>query len=232
VRVAIGMHSPLFLEALSRSMRHEGLLVCAAATTPGGLVIRSREADRPPEVALLDATLASGDVRMRFLSQVRRGLPGTRVVVLVPDLTPELAQATLEQEVEGVVLAEASARELADSLSRVAAGHAIFPARWLGAMRSAEHTSLFAQLSARQIQVLELLSAGLTNHEIAEQLTLSRNTVKSHVLEIYGRLGVANRVQAAALLARASNGSSRPEHVSGSRDVDGPEPSSTPAAVV
>ncbi len=208
-RVAIGKRPALFLDSLARSLQEEGLIVCATGTTPEAVIGHARDAGEPPDVALLDSGLARDDSRMRFLGQVRRTLPDTRIVVLVEELTPELAQATLEQEVEGVVLADASAGELAESLARVATGHAIFPAGWLGAVHRAEHTSLFARLSGRQVQVLELLAAGLTNQEIAEQLMLSRNTVKFHVREIYARLNVANRVQAAALLARASKSVSR-----------------------
>ncbi len=207
-RVAVGKHPALFLDSLARSLQEEGLVVCATGVTPAAVIEHAREAGPPPDVALLDSGLGCEDSRMCFLGQVRRGLPGTRIVVLAEQLSPELAQSTLEQEVEGVILADASAGELADSLARVAAGHAIFPAGWLGAVHRAEHTSLFARLSGRQVQVLELLAAGLTNQEIAEQLVLSRNTVKFHVREIYGRLGVTNRVQAAGLLARASNSSS------------------------
>jgi DNA-binding NarL/FixJ family response regulator len=75
----------------------------------------------------------------------------------------------------------------------------VFPAGWLAAAasRSAE-----APLSARQLEVLELLAAGLPNAVIARRLFISPNTVKFHVAAIYQRLGVSNRVQAAQALER------------------------------
>jgi LuxR family maltose regulon positive regulatory protein len=53
-------------------------------------------------------------------------------------------------------------------------------------------------LSARELEVLELISGGLTNREIASRLFISLNTVKAHTRNIYGKLGVHNRTQAVA----------------------------------
>jgi DNA-binding NarL/FixJ family response regulator len=59
-----------------------------------------------------------------------------------------------------------------------------------------------AGLSERQREVLELLALGASNGDIAARLYISVNTVKFHVREIYARLGVRNRVEAARLLQR------------------------------
>ena len=53
-------------------------------------------------------------------------------------------------------------------------------------------------LTAREQQVLQLIAAGLTNHEIAEKLVLSAETVKKHTGNIFGKLGVNSRTQAVA----------------------------------
>jgi LuxR family maltose regulon positive regulatory protein len=53
-------------------------------------------------------------------------------------------------------------------------------------------------LSEREIEVVQLIARGLTNQEIAARLFLSLNTVKVHTRNIYGKLGVNNRTQAAA----------------------------------
>lgn len=57
---------------------------------------------------------------------------------------------------------------------------------------------LVEPLSFREIEVLQLISEGLTNPEIASRLYLSLNTVKVHTRNIYGKMGVNNRTQAAA----------------------------------
>ena len=76
--------------------------------------------------------------------------------------------------------------------------------RWaFAAIHRAESASLYGRLSGRQVEVLELIAAGLDNQRIAERLHISRNTVKFHVRVIYERLGITNRVQAAAALSEA-----------------------------
>ncbi len=60
------------------------------------------------------------------------------------------------------------------------------------------------QLSARQLEVLEMVSRGLTNHEIATLLHLSVHAVKFHLASIYEKLGVSNRTEAAVTYLRAS----------------------------
>ena len=65
-----------------------------------------------------------------------------------------------------------------------------------------DHTALkildSGEFSKREIEVLLFLCHGYTNKEIAEQLIITTNTVKSHLKNIYGKLGVSNRTQAAA----------------------------------
>jgi LuxR family maltose regulon positive regulatory protein len=58
------------------------------------------------------------------------------------------------------------------------------------------HLELIEPLSEREIEVLQLIALGLTNPEIAARLYLSPHTVKVHTSNIYGKLGVNNRIQA------------------------------------
>lgn len=59
-------------------------------------------------------------------------------------------------------------------------------------------TTLVEPLTARQIEILRLIAAGLRNQEIADQLFLSLPTVKRHIANVYGRLGVDHRTEAIA----------------------------------
>lgn len=209
LRVAVGERPLLLLAGLVRLLDDAGLDVCCAASEPQALARGLPAA--APEVSLLDARLANGDGPLDFLAVVREACPELRIVVLLDKLTAELAHAAMLYEVDGVVLGSESPEAIVEALSQVAAGHAVFPAGWLGMLHRAETQSVFARLSGRQLEVLELLATGLDNQRIAELLQISRNTVKFHVRVIYERLGVTNRVQAAAVLgdAIASTGSAR-----------------------
>lgn len=61
---------------------------------------------------------------------------------------------------------------------------------------AASRARLIEPLSDRELEVLNLLVAGLSNDEIADRIILSKNTVKTHLRNLYGKLGVHNRIQA------------------------------------
>jgi DNA-binding NarL/FixJ family response regulator len=82
------------------------------------------------------------------------------------------------------------------------AGRVVYPAGWQEHATRSDNDPLLA-LSARQREVLELVSQGCRNDEIAQRLYVSYNTVKFHMHEIYTRLGVRNRVEAAQLYQNA-----------------------------
>jgi DNA-binding CsgD family transcriptional regulator len=70
--------------------------------------------------------------------------------------------------------------------------------------RSAERTSLVA-LTPRELEVLQMISAGLTNAEAARRMQLSVHAIKFHLAAIYRRLGVSNRTEAAVTYLRSPN---------------------------
>jgi DNA-binding NarL/FixJ family response regulator len=195
-RLVIAQPAGVVREALEALLDASGFKVLARCTRADELgPCMSAHA---PDIALIDAELADGDVS-ELLAQASCGLSDCRVVLLAPRVDPWLAQQTLDGAVDGVVLKCASAYDVLGALRRIAAGDAVFPAGWLAAARRAaanDHT-----LSPRQLEVLELLAQGMPNEVIAQRLFISKNTVKFHVAAIYRRLGVSNRVQAAHALA-------------------------------
>ena len=71
--------------------------------------------------------------------------------------------------------------------------------RVLRVHRSGYYAWLKRPLSEREMEVLNLIAAGRTNRDIADELVIALSTVKSHTHSIYGKLGVKNRTQAIAL---------------------------------
>jgi two-component system, NarL family, response regulator LiaR len=63
-----------------------------------------------------------------------------------------------------------------------------------------------ANLTPRELEVLQMISSGLTNAEAAERLHLSVHAIKFHLAAVYRRLGVSNRTEAAVTYLRAANG--------------------------
>jgi NarL family two-component system response regulator YdfI len=103
----------------------------------------------------------------------------------------------------GIVPTEASTEELIAALRAVHQGLIVAPNEAIEALRSSAPKTktgeLVEALTAREIEVLQLLPQGLTNRQIALDLEISEHTVKFHISSIYGKLGAANRAEAVRL---------------------------------
>jgi DNA-binding CsgD family transcriptional regulator len=75
-----------------------------------------------------------------------------------------------------------------------------------------------ARLSAREVEVLEMTSLGMTNGQVAARLHVTVHAVKFHLASVYRKLGVTNRTQAASVYLRASHSASGAAPTSGSPD--------------
>jgi DNA-binding NarL/FixJ family response regulator len=152
-----------------------------------------REALEHCDVMLLDAEDPGG---MRCLAAVDRVLAlgvRCRLVLLCASVSSEVALCVTTRPIDGVVLKESSVCELCDSIAEVMVGRLVLPPSW-----SAEPQAI--PLTPRQLEVLKLMAHGHSNEEIATSLGLQRNTVKFHISQIFRRLGVRNRIEAARLL--------------------------------
>jgi two-component system response regulator DevR len=201
VRVVVAHQSSLLAEALGRLLDDLGLVVVGSACDPEALL--SRLPGASADALVLDAGFDPISGPLGTLDRIRAVAPGVHVVVIADALDEALSTAARDGDLDGVVLASAPGAELVAALAQVVAGHAVFPAGWLRQVGQSAEPSPLGQLSPRQREVLELLSLGMDNDQIAARLYISRNTVKFHVRTIYGRLGVHNRVEAARVLAGA-----------------------------
>ena len=163
-----------------------------------------------PDVVLLDLSLP-GELQGLDLARAIRseGLP-VRILVLTARTDEEALFESVIAGVEGYLEKTSGVRVISDALSRVARGERIFTqAQMRGAVvelsrrarQARGETGAQAELSAREIEVLEHAARGFTVGQIARRLALSPRTVETHLRTAYRKLGVRNRVQA---LARAS----------------------------
>lgn len=149
------------------------------------------------EVVLMDLRFGAGMHGADATATITARADAPRVLVLTTYDTEEDILAAVEAGAAGYLLKDAPPEELATAVRDAAAGRsALAPAiaaRLLNRMRTPEDT-----LSRREIEVLGLVAHGASNAEIAGQLFLSQATVKSHLVHIYGKLGVASRTAAVA----------------------------------
>lgn len=175
-----------------------------------------REAKRlRPELVVLD-------VRMPRLNgieacrEIRAEVPEANVLMLTSFADEKAVMAAIVAGASGFMLKEVQTAELIEAMRTVGRGgktlDPVSAAAVIDQIRRgnvvSEEDRLAQQLTEREQRILELIADGMTNREIGEQLYLSEKTVKHHVSDILGKLGLSRRVEAAAFAIRRA--SSRP----------------------
>jgi DNA-binding NarL/FixJ family response regulator len=194
---ALAAPGTLIAEALGRLVRDAGLHVVGCYGTLGALLEKMRRCR--PQVVIADADLRKGiDGADAFLAQQRAAGPDSKLVVLAGEVDGPLARAIVAHGACAVILKSTPTVDALAVLQQVLHDRTSFPAAVLARLGEQPEPET---LSRRQLEVLEQLSLGRTNEEIAQHLFISVNTVKFHLHVVYDRLGVHNRVEAAAVLA-------------------------------
>ncbi|MFG2195001.1 response regulator [Streptomyces sp. NPDC048639] len=164
-------------------------------------VTRSR-----PDVVLMDIRMPElGGIEAT--RRITADLPEVRVLVLTTFDLDEYVYEALRAGASGFLLKDASADQLADAVRVVASGDALLSpgvtrrliaefSRISGSPRPPERERV-GSLTERETEVLALIAQGLSNAEIAEQLVVAEQTVKTHVSRILVKLGLRDRTQAA-----------------------------------
>ncbi|TVR27841.1 MAG: DNA-binding response regulator [Ilumatobacter sp.] len=159
------------------------------------------EPNRPADVALFDTFAGRKHALTRSAAMIDDGLV-EHVVLYTWDASADFLSEAARIGVSGVLLKSETASELVTSIERIADGERL----GLEHVTRGRRSESDEELSAREREVLALLALGLTNRQIAEELFLSSETVKTYVKRIFTKLDVSNRVQAAALASARSLG--------------------------
>jgi len=156
-----------------------------------------------PDVILMDLGLPdqSGLVAGR---RILEEYPKARVVALTALLSPATVREAVRIGFHGYLTKDTPVSKFASSLRAVLDGQVVFPRRLVSAITRARDDDdglelLAAQLTARELEVLGLMSEGLGGSEIARKLGISTNTVRTHIQSILTKLQVHSRLEAVAL---------------------------------
>ena len=162
-----------------------------------------------PEVVLLDIRLPDG-TGFDACRQILAKLPETRVLVLTSVADETLVDEAIRSGAHGYLLKEIDGRGLLQAIFDVAEGKSILDpavtARVIQLIKSGSTASrdALAVLSPQERKVLALIAEGQTNKEVANQLGLAEKTVKNYLSNIFEKLHVSRRSQAAAMFVRES----------------------------
>jgi DNA-binding NarL/FixJ family response regulator len=200
LRVLIADDQPLMRAGFRAVLEAAGDIVVVAEAGNGTEAIRAA-AEHAPDVILMDIRMPGMDG-----IEATRMLPRQRVLILTTFGLDEYIIDALRAGASGFMLKDAPTQELVRAVRSVAAGDAVLSpavtrqlldqvARRLPAAVSRAPEAI-AQLTDREREVLRMLAAGLSNAEIAAALVVSDATVKTHVSNLLGKLGLRDRVQA------------------------------------
>jgi DNA-binding NarL/FixJ family response regulator len=190
----------LVLEGLRSLLEAEDDIEVIGTATDGAQVVEIARTLRP-DVLVLDVRMPVVD-GLACLERIRaEGLP-MKVLVLSAFNDGDSIQAALEKEADGFALKTEPPQQTIASIRQVYRGHLVFPQaarRWLRTQRQRPSGPSMEDLTEREAEVLELVAQGLTNVQIAQRMNVSENTTKFHLQNIYQKLNVNNRTEAASI---------------------------------
>jgi two-component system, NarL family, response regulator DevR len=163
-----------------------------------------------PDVVLLDNRLPDGS-GFDACRQILQRLPETRVVVLTSYSNDNFVYEAVTSGAQGYLMKEIDPAGLVQALQDVAAGRSILDpdatTRVLRLLRGGggDQGADLSILSTQERRVLALVADGLTNKQVGEQLSLSENTVKNYLVNVFEKLQVKRRAQAAAIYVQQAN---------------------------
>ncbi|MEV7278015.1 response regulator transcription factor [Streptomyces sp. NPDC093111] len=230
IRVLVVDDHRIFAESLAAALAAEpDVDVIAAGSGPAALRCLDRGAGegRRFDVMLVDADLGGGD-GIALVAGVREGRPGLRSVVLAEKDDAQRAALALQAGAWGWVAKDCSLQRLLAVVRGVLRDETHLPPALLtGVLREltearkhrTESERLVESLTPREREVLRCMVAGLGRKAVAERLFLSPHTVRTHMQNVLGKLGVHSTLAAVALARRAGVGPAEDPAAELARDV-------------
>lgn len=155
--------------------------------------------DLLPDVLLLDLLMPKLD-GMAAVREIKRLAPATHIIVLTSYFEDDKIFSAIKAGAVSYLLKDMRPRELVAAIQSAARGevvlHPVVAARVLNEMQR-QQQSLLSELTPRELEVLSHIAHGRSNHEIAIELMIGEQTVKTHVSNILSKLHLADRTQAA-----------------------------------
>jgi two-component system, NarL family, response regulator YdfI len=202
IRVFIVAASPLARAGLQNLLAAHDVEVIGSSGTVGDLAERLSEA--AADVVLIDST--GGSIEAMLESVVTSGLASDfNVVILGDSISGGASAEALRAGVRAVLPNDISPDQIVAGLQAASTGLLVLhPAQANEALPAGSNTThapdeLAESLTPRELEVLQMLAAGLSNKEIASRLNISEHTAKFHVASILGKLGAGSRTEAVSL---------------------------------
>jgi two-component system, NarL family, nitrate/nitrite response regulator NarL len=188
-------------------------------------------AESPVDVAVVDFWLPDG-TGVDAAAGIRTSRPDAVVVFVSADDSDQAMMAAVEAGASGYLIKTATGQEIVDAVRRAADGEMLIPAPRLAELlarsrestrREADRAQQLGSLTTREHEILDLMSQGLTNREIAAQLSIAYPTVRSHVRRVLEKLDARSKLEAVVKAASVqSDRAAPPDDSPGSAGTAGP----------
>ena len=193
MRVLIADDHRLMVEGTRQALeRAGGFEIVGEATT--GVQVLPLVRRLKPELVLLDLRMPQMD-GLTCLAKIRKEFPDVKVAILSVSQDPELIQTALKRGASAYIVKSIDPDDLAGALRQALDGNVFTTA---GVTEDpGERAAKDAGLTERELVIVRAVARGLSNEAIAKELWVAEQTVKFHLTNIYRKLGVSNRTEAA-----------------------------------
>jgi len=209
IRVLLAEPQLLLREAVRVALSSAGDIDVVAEASDGVEAVAAARTAKP-DVALIDIALPLRD-GVETARMIAESVPWCRIVILGGKEDEALMMEALEAGASGYLTEEAALGDLVEAARAVFRGEALVPPRLLATLLNKlirhrrerdEAIILLSRLTRRERQVLAMLARGADNRAIADALTISPDTARTHIQNLLGKLGVHSRLEAAAFAVR------------------------------
>lgn len=204
-RVLIVDDHVMIAEGLRAALGHEDGIEVVGVAHDVGAAIDLMKTD-PVDVVLMDYIMPT-TTGLQGTRLVKRDHPDTKVILLTGYREKSLAVQAMEEGCDGFLRKTASVGEVAQAVRDAQAGEAVFSSQDLvmvaRSMRATRAGATTADLTGRELEVLRMLTAGMSTEAMAQQLFVSSHTIRSHVRSLLLKLDAHSKLEAVAIATRA-----------------------------
>ena len=201
IRILIADDHPILRDGLRKLLEAERDFVVAGEARDGHEALHvTRQLE--PDMLLLDFTMP-GAPCLEVLRSLTATPLATRTLLLTADIEPDEIVKALQLGARGVVMKDSASELLMKAIRVVMDGQYWIGRESVAGLVETFRTQMFESvdrrlgLTPRELEIVQTVTTGFTNREIAQRFSLSEETVKHHLTKIFSKLGVSNRLELA-----------------------------------